>query len=30
LSQERELFKDKWEIKDENGDVLGAKEGLGL
>jgi hypothetical protein len=30
LGQERELFRDKWEIKDENGDVLEAKEGLGL
>jgi hypothetical protein len=30
LGQEKELFRDKWEIKDENGDVLEVKEGLGL
>jgi hypothetical protein len=30
LGQERELFKDRWEVKDDKGDVLEVKEGLGL
>ena len=30
LRLEKELWKDKWDVKDKNKDILQKKEGLGL
>jgi hypothetical protein len=30
LGQEKELYKDQWAIKNDQGDVIKEKEGLGL